>query len=213
MDYQSVIISYSNKRLDMDKFKKDLEISKPLKQRQKYRAVEMSEFWRIFNANTTDILLTNEVVENMEEFQMKVNRQLDSYYSYLLECIREFKAWNIIDLDTADYSFEAFELLKIKEKIRKVEHVNNKYKEYLKYQKLADIREYFRIRELTEDNIEKMKFTIEMFDSFKNIQVRREFFCFDRDFLLTLIAFNKSKKIRLDDYMKSKNTLKTWNNL
>ena len=204
MDYQAVITSYSNKRLDMDKFKKDLEIARPLKQRQKYRAVEMSEFWRIFNANTTDILLTNEVAENAEEFQEKVNKQLDSYYSFLLECIREFKAWNIIDLDTADYSFEAFELLKIKEKIRKVEYVNNKYKEYLKYQKLADIREYFKIRELTEDNIEKMKFTIEMFDSFKNIQVKKEFFCFDKDFLITLIAFNKSKKIRLDDYMKSK---------
>lgn len=204
MDYQAVITSYSNKRLDMEKFKKDLEIARPLKQRQKYRAVEMSEFWRIFNANTTDILLTNEVVENIDEFMDKVNKQLDSYYSYLLECIREFKAWNIIDLDTADYSFEAFDLLKVKEKLRKVEYVNDKYKVYLKYQKLADIREYFKIRELTEENIEKMKFTIEMFDSFKNIQVKKEFFCFDRDFLITLIAFNKSKKIRLDDYMKSK---------
>ena len=204
MDYQAVITSYSNKRIDIEKFKKDLEIARPLKQRQKYRAVEMSEFWRIFNANTTDILLTNEVVENIDVFMEKVNRQLDSYYSYLLECIKEFKAWNIIDLDTADYSFEAFDLLKIKEKLRKVELVNDKYKKYLKYQKLADIREYFKIRELTEENIEKMKFTIEMFDSFKNIQVKKEFFCFDRDFLITLIAFNKSKKIRLDDYMKSK---------
>ena len=204
MDYQAVITSYSNKRIDIEKFKKDLEIARPLKQRQKYRAVEMSEFWRIFNANTTDILLTNEVVENIDVFMEKVSRQLDSYYSYLLECIKEFKAWNIIDLDTADYSFEAFDLLKIKEKLRKVELVNDKYKKYLKYQKLADIREYFKIRELTEENIEKMKFTIEMFDSFKNIQVKKEFFCFDRDFLITLIAFNKSKKIRLDDYMKSK---------
>lgn len=204
MDYQAVITSYSNKRIDIEKFKKDLEIARPLKQRQKYRAVEMSEFWRIFNANTTDILLTNEVVENIDVFMEKVNRQLDSYYSYLLECIKEFKAWNIIDLDTADYSFEAFDLLKIKDKLRKVELVNDKYKKYLKYQKLADIREYFKIRELTEENIEKMKFTIEMFDSFKNIQVKKEFFCFDRDFLITLIAFNKSKKIRLDDYMKSK---------
>jgi len=204
MDYQAVITSYSNKRIDMEKFKKDLEIARPLKRRQKYRAVEMSEFWRIFNANTTDILLTNEVVDNIDIFMDKVNRQLDSYYSYLLECIKEFKAWNIIDLDTADYSFEAFDLLKIKEKIRKVEYVNGKYKQYLKFQKLADIREYFKIRELTEENMEKMKFTIEMFDSFKNIQVRKEFFCFDRDFLITLIAFNKSKKIRLDDYMKSK---------
>ena len=204
MDYQAVITSYSNKRIDIEKFKKDLEIARPLKQRQKYRAVEMSEFWRIFNANTTDILLTNEVVENIDVFMEKVNRQLDSYYSYLLECIKEFKAWNVIDLDTADYSFEAFDLLKIKDKLRKVELVNDKYKKYLKYQKLADIREYFKIRELTEENIEKMKFTIEMFDSFKNIQVKKEFFCFDRDFLITLIAFNKSKKIRLDDYMKSK---------
>ncbi|MCR5186480.1 MAG: hypothetical protein K6D97_05125 [Clostridia bacterium] len=204
MDYQAVITSYSNKRIDMEKFKKDLEIARPLKQRQKYRAVEMSEFWRIFNANTTDILLTNEVVDNIDIFMDKVNRQLDSYYLYLLECIKEFKAWSIIDLDTADYSFEAFDLLKIKEKIRKVEYVNGKYKQYLKFQKLADIREYFKIRELTEENIEKMKFTIEMFDSFKNIQVKKEFFCFDRDFLITLIAFNKSKKIRLDDYMKSK---------
>ena len=177
MDYQAVITSYSNKRIDIEKFKKDLEIARPLKQRQKYRAVEMSEFWRIFNANTTDILLTNEVVENIDVFMEKVNRQLDSYYSYLLECIKEFKAWNIIDLDTADYSFEAFDLLKIKDKLRKVELVNDKYKKYLKYQKLADIREYFKIRELTEENIEKMKFTIEMFDSFKNIQVKKEFFC------------------------------------
>ena len=118
MDYQAVITSYSNKRIDIEKFKKDLEIARPLKQRQKYRAVEMSEFWRIFNANTTDILLTNEVVENIDVFMEKVNRQLDSYYSYLLECIKEFKAWNIIDLDTADYSFEAFDLLKIKDKLR-----------------------------------------------------------------------------------------------
>ena len=51
MDYQAVITSYSNKRIDIEKFKKDLEIARPLKQRQKYRAVEMSEFWRIFNAN------------------------------------------------------------------------------------------------------------------------------------------------------------------
>ncbi|MBQ1762978.1 MAG: hypothetical protein IIZ92_08775, partial [Aquincola sp.] len=57
---------------------------------------------------------------------------------------------------------------------------------------------------MTDENVEKMKFAVEMFDSFKNSQIKKEFFCFDKDFLMTLIAFNKSKKIRLDDYMRSK---------
>ena len=205
MDEQDSIISYDNNGLGISEFREGLEIAKPLKGRQKYRAVEMSEFWGTFNTNTTDILLMNESMDKIEEFREKVNSQLDSYCIYLLDCIKEFKAWNVINLETSDYSFEAFEILETKDKIKKIEHINNKYKEFLRFQKLADIRDYFNIKELTDENVKKMKFTIDMFDSFKNEQIKREFFCFDKDFLMTLIAFNKSKKIRLDDYMRSKN--------
>ena len=204
MDYQDVVTSYTNRGLDISEFREGLEMAKPLKGRPKYRAVQMSEFWGVFNTNTTDILLMNESTDKIGEFREKVNNQLDSYCLYLLDCIKDFKAWNVIDLDTSDYSYDAFALLETKDKIKKVEHINDRYREFLRYQKLADIREYFNIKELTDENVEKMKFAVEMFDSFKNSQIKKEFFCFDKDFLMTLIAFNKSKKIRLDDYMRSK---------
>ena len=74
------------------------------------------------------------------------------------------------------------------EKIKKVQYLNNKYKEFLKYQKLADVRDVFNIRDLNDENILKIAFTMNMFDSFKNNQIKKEFFCFDKDSLIALIV-------------------------
>ena len=205
MDYQSVITSYLNKKLDISKLKKEFEIASPLKGRPKYRAIQMSEFWGKFNRETTEILMMNENADKLEDFQTRINSLIDSYYLYLLDCIKGYKAWNVIELESVDYSYEIFEQYDIREKIKKVQYLNNKYKEFLKYQKLADVRDVFNIRDLNDENILKIAFTMKMFDSFKNNQIKKEFFCFDKDFLIALIAFNKSKKIRLDDYMRSKN--------
>ena len=41
MDYQEIITSYNNKSLDITNLKKKLEIARPLKGREKFRALDM----------------------------------------------------------------------------------------------------------------------------------------------------------------------------
>ena len=206
VDYQEIITAYKENKLELKEIKAKLMRTRELEGRFKYRAVEMSNFWTDFNENNVAILMMPENIEKLDEMKAKINDQLTYYYSYLIDSIKLFKAFKIMKLDTQDYSVEGFRNLEIEDKLKKLKYLNAEYENFLDCQKLVDLRDDLRIKDIDDEyNIKKLAFIMLMFDNFKNNQIKKEFFCFNKEFLLALVSFSKSKKVRLDDFMFSKN--------
>ncbi len=206
VDYQEIITAYKENKLELKEIKAKLMRTKELEGRFKYRAVEMSDFWTDFNENNVAILMMPENVEKLDEMKTKINEQLTYYYSYLLDSIKTFKAFKIMKLDTQDYSVESFRNIEIEDKLKKLKYLNTEYENFLDCQKLVDLRDDLKIKDIDDEvNIKKLAFILLMFGNFKNAQIKKEFFCFNKEFLMALVSFSKSKKVRLDDFMLSKN--------
>lgn len=205
MEYQEIVTAYNKKDLDTSKFKKKLEISKPLKGRPRYRAVEIINNSLTLNNEITYLITMPENEEKAEKFLERLDTLLNDYFANLIESIKYCKAWDIIGLVPKGWSQTEFETVSKANKFKLLYDINKKYYKFLEYQKIADIRDFVDYDiNLNENKITRLFFLILMFDNFKNQIIKDEFFCFDKDFLLTLINFKKSKKLRIEDYMKEK---------
>ena len=105
----------------------------------------------------------------------------------------------------AEYTEEGFEKLNTAEKFNMIFDLNKKYLNFLDYQKVADIRDCLKnAGTLNEEIIRKLQFLILMFNKLNNKEVKMEFFCFDKNFLLALIEYRKSRSLKLEDFIKNK---------
>ena len=205
MDYQEVISSYNNKGLDITSLKQKLEIAKPLKGRLKYRAIDIiSQRSAILN-DINNLLITLEKPDKIESFNYDIKTLLCEYFSILIESISRLKAWKFMKLNSEEYTLEEFEKLNKKEQFKKMLYLNREYSAFLEYQNIADIRDCLKnADDLNDDIIRKLEFLRQMFDKFKNKELKIEFFCFDKNFLMTLIWFRKWNGLKFEDFMKTR---------
>lgn len=203
MDYQELITSYNNKGLDITDLKEKLEIAKPLKGRSKYRALDMIAQRSALINDTSNVLIISEIPDKVEMFFEDTATVLKEYFEVLINSIKSAKAWKFMKLVPTEYSIDVFEKLSDEKMFEILLLLNQKYLGFLEYQKLADIRDCLRNGN-NDETIRKLHFLITMFNSFKNREIKNEFFCFDKKFLMALIDFRKSKSLRLDDFIRNK---------
>ena len=205
MVYQELISSYENKGLDITSLKEMLEIAKPLKGRLKYRAVEIIAQRSALLNDINNILIISEKPDKLEAFENDIAKILNCYFETLIDSIKSTKSWKFMELDAKEYKIEDFRKLSVKEQFKKIFFLNEKYLEFLGYQNIADIRDCLdNANELSDETIEKLEFLRQMFNGLKNKEVKVEFFCIDKAFLMALIDFWNSKSFKLEDYMKTK---------
>lgn len=203
MDYQELITSYNKKGLDITDLKEKLEIAKPLKGRAKFRALDMIAQRSALINDTSNVLIISEITDKVEVFYADTSKVLEEYFDVLINSIKNAKAWKFMKLVPADYSVDVFNQLTDEKKFEMLLGLNKKYLKFLEYQKIADIRDCLRNGN-SDETIRRLQFLIKMFDSFKNREIKNEFFCFDKKFLMALIDFRRSKCLRLEDFIKTK---------
>ena len=146
--------------------------------------------------------------ENMEKsvkFLDNLDILLNEYFSELILSVKKCQAWEVIGMIPKGWSKREFETLGKANKFKILYDFNKKYYKFLDYQRIADIK-IFIISDtnLTDEKIRKLSFLIKMFDSFKNQRIKDEFFCFDKEFLMTLINFQRSKQLRIEEFIETK---------
>ena len=203
MDYQELITSYNQKGLDIADLKEKLEIAKPLKGRSKFRALDMIAQRSALINDTSNVLIISEITDKVEVFYEDTSSVLKEYFEVLIDSIKSAKAWKFMKLVPTEYSIDVFEQLSYEKKFEMLFILNQKYLSFLEYQKIADIRDCLRNGN-NDETTRKLQFLISMFNSFKNKEIKNEFFCFDKKFLMALIDFRKSKSLRLEDFIKAK---------
>lgn len=205
MDYQELITSYENKSLDITNLKKKLEIARPLKGREKFRALDMIAQRSSLITDISNVLIISEKPEKIENFEADINNVLLDYFKILVQSIKNAKGWKFMNLIPSDYSVERFKCFYKKEQLKILLDLNKKYVDFLEYQSVADIRDCLRNgSDLNDETIRKLEFLRLMFNAFKNQEIKNEFFCFDKKFLMALIEFKKNKTLRLEDFIKTK---------
>ena len=205
MDYQELISLYINKGLDITNLKEKLEIAKPLKGLLKYRAVDIIAQRSAILNDINNLLITLEKSEKVENFNKDVEILLEEYFRIITKSISSIKAWKFMKITPLEYTLEIFQNLNTKEKFKMIMFLNREYWNFLQYQNIADIRDCLKnANELNNDVIRKLEFLKLMFDKLKNREVKIEFFCFDKSFLISLIWSRKCKGLKLEDFMKSR---------
>ena len=205
MEYDEIVTAYKNNEIDISELKEELEISNSLHGRKRFRTVELSAKNNDFMTNVVNMQRIAETPEKSEEFGELMEKVLYEYYSNLIISIKENKAWKFMKLIPQEYTLDKFEELNNEKKFKIINKLNRKYSRYLKFQKVADIRDYIRDSgNLSENEIKKIAFLKLMFNNLDNDKMKKEFFCFDRKFLITLINFKKSKIKKLEDFMRTK---------
>lgn len=205
MDYQELITSYNNKGLDITDLKEKLKIAKPLKGRLKYRAIDIISQRSALLNDINNLLITLEKGEKAEDFNKDTDILLNEYFLTLVKSVEMLNAWKFMKLIPTEFTEEKFEKLNYKEKFKLVMFLNREYLSFLKYQNIADIRDCLKNAEsLDDDTIRKLEFLITMFNKLKNKEVKIEFFCFDKDFLMALQWSRKFKNLKFEDFIKTK---------
>lgn len=205
MEYQEIVTAYNKKDLDTSSLKNILKVAKSLKGRQRYRAVSVVDNSLFLNNEITYLLTMPESFEKVKKFKQKLDLILNEYFSYLITTMKGCNAISIVDMKPKFYTQTEFEALKKEEKFKILLDINKKYYKFLEYQEVADARDSLGISASHWKNrVLELKFLIEMFNNFKTDSVKKEFFCFSKDFLITLIDFKKSKKIRIEDFVSTK---------
>ncbi len=205
MDYQELITAYNNNGLDITDLKENLKIAKPLKGRLKYRAIDIISQRSALLNDINNLLITLEKGEKAEEFNKDTDNLLNEYFMTLVKSVEMLNAWKFMKLIPTEFTEEKFEKLNYKEKFKLVMFLNREYLQFLKYQNIADIRDCLKNAEsLNDETIKKLEFLKTMFNKLKNKEVKIEFFCFDKDFLMTLQWARRFKNLKFDDFIKTK---------
>ncbi len=205
MDYQEIVTKYKKNSLETSNFRKRLEEAKPLKSRSRYRALRMSGRCWYYTASIIDLLTLPENEKKLDFFEKYSGDLLNEYFNELIGRIEKCNAWEFLGIKAKDFSKERFESVKLQEKFSIIYELNQRYCEFLEYQKLADLRGLFldKNEELDNQTLKEMSFFREMFSSLKSDNVKREFFCFDEHFVHALLRYKTSKDIRLEDHMRN----------
>lgn len=205
-DKSEIISAYKHKTISIDGFKKGLQIAKPLTGRSKYRAMSISG--TRMNAHIKMLELEERIRSNEDQNKLKKNFEelLDIQFDRLVQAMKDCRAWKITGLVAQDYTREKFLEKSIPERISCIEELNVKYTRFLDTQAIADLRDCtLSLRKLSDDDdkIRKLCFLKLMFDSFKNPNVKDEFFIIDSRFLTALVSYRRDKKIKenLEDYI------------
>lgn len=205
MDYQELITSYNESSLDIKDLKENLKIAKPLKGRLKYRAIDIISQRSALLNDINNLLIALEKGERAAAFNKDTDLLLTEYFLTLVKSVEMLNAWKFMKLIPTEFTQEKFERLNQKEKFKLVMFLNREYLQFLKYQNLADIRDCIKNAESLDDEIiRKLEFLRLMFNKLKNKEVKIEFFCFDKDFLMALIWSRKFKNLKFEDYIKSR---------
>lgn len=205
MDYQELVTAYNKKGLDITNLKEKLAMAKPLKGRLKYRALDIIDQRSALKNDMNNLLITSEISERLDAFESDTEKILLQYFLILVQSIKTAKAWKFMKLVPSEYTEEGFEKLNTAEKFNVIFDLNQKYLNFLDYQKVADIRDCLKnAGTLNEEIIRKLQFLILMFNKLNNKEVKMEFFCFDKNFLLALIEYRKVKSLKLEDFIKNK---------
>lgn len=206
VDKSEIISAYKHKTISIDGFKKGLQIAKPLTGRSKYRAMSISG--ARMNTHIKMLELEERIRSNEDQNKLKKNFEelLDIQFDRLVQAMKDCRAWKITGLVAQDYTREKFLEKSIPERISCIEELNVKYTRFLDTQAIADLRDCtLSLRKLSDDDdkIRKLCFLKLMFDSFKNPNVKDEFFIIDSRFLTALVSYRRDKKIKenLEDYI------------
>ncbi len=209
MEYQDIVNSYKKNGLDISSLKKGLEIAKPLSGRSRYRAVRLSGENTHFYMRTLDIVRKPAESAHVEYVEREVERELDKYFTRIVQSMRDCRAWKITGLVAQNYTPEKFKELSVPKRFEMVRELNQKYSRFLEIQKIADLRDcVFSFKKLSEDEdkLKKLCFLKLMFKAFKNEDIIREFYIFDKAFLNALVDYRKNKKSKenLETFMSKK---------
>lgn len=205
MEYQEIVTAYNNKDLDTSSLKKMLKVAKPLKGRQRYRAVSVVDNSFFLNNEIIYLLTMPENGEKAGKFIGKLDSILNDYFAYLVTTMKSCDATILVDMKPKFYTQTEFETLTKEEKFKILLDINKKYYKFLEYQEIADARDSLGISAILWNNrILELEFLIRMFNNFKSDTMKKEFFCFSKSFLMALIEFKKSKKIRIEEFVKTK---------
>ena len=206
MEYEDVISAYKNGSLDISDLKKKLELARPLNSRPE--RLDLDIIASVFNTlrDGTNAQLIAEKPEKVEEYKTLVDWSLTEYYSNILERINSARAWGAMKVVPPKITTAEFKELLTEEKLRMVTTLNKRFKEYLKVQKYADLREkIIGDGDLEEASVQKMQFVLSMFNCLKSDVAKEDFFCMPEELVSALINFRKSKHKRLEDYFETKN--------
>lgn len=205
MEYQEIVTKYKKNSLATNNLKKRLDIAKPLEARPRYRVLSMSGRNWYYNSNITDLLTIQETPKRLDLFENRSRDLINEYFNELIERIKACKAWDLMGIKARDFSKERFESAGLTEKFAIINELNQKYYIFLESQKLADLRGEFAPANSELDNslIMKICFLRLMFNNFKSDDVKKEFFCFDEQFLRALLKYRKSKDIRIEEHMRN----------
>lgn len=205
MDYQEIVTKYKGNGLATNNLRKRLDVAKPLAARPRYRVLEKAGRNWYYYSSTTDLITVKENPARLDLFEKNSRFLIDKYFGELIEGIKQCQAWDFMGIKARDFSKERFENAKLSEKFSIIYELNQKYRKFLEYQKLADLRGMFvdGKAELDDQTLRKMCFIRLMFGNLKSEDVKTEFFCFDESFLHALLRYKTSKDIRLEEHMKN----------
>ena len=205
MEYQEIVTAYKKDSLDTNGLKKELEKAKPLSGRAKYRALNIASRSVEFSTRATNITSIPETSEKVKFFDEELEDILVKYYLELVNLIDKNNAWLFTNLSASEHTEENFRNVSTQEKFSIIFEINKKYLDYLKIQKLADIKDCVMIEtELTDDEIKQIAFLRLMFNNLENDFVKKEFYCFDEKFLRAIVEFKKGKVLRMEEFIKTK---------
>ena len=102
MDYQELVTAYNKKGLDITSLKEKLEIAKPLKGREIYRALDMIAQRSALINDTSNVLIISEITDRVEVFYADTAKVLEEYFDVLIESIKNAKAWKFMKLIPAE---------------------------------------------------------------------------------------------------------------
>jgi hypothetical protein len=207
MEYQEILTIYKNHGLATSRFKKRLEVAKPLKGRPIYRTLKLASQNLDFGNRIVEAVRIPEKGARVSKFEEESDKILEDYFDFLIDSIKSCKAWQIMEVKASNYSKEKFMTLSRPKKFKMIYELNEKYSKFLEYQKIADIRDFLgpnKDNELDEETLKKLSVLKLMFNNIKNEELKHEVFCLDKDFLMVLINFRKSNFLRMEDYIKSK---------
>lgn len=204
MEYQEIATKYKEKSLDTSILEKGLGASKLLEARPRYRTLGTSAKLWYYASDIIDLINIQEDSRKAKMFKQWSNHLIEEYFNDLIERLRSGKAWDTLGIKARDYSKEKFQNASLQEKFAIIYELNQKYYEFLKIQKFADLRGMFTDKKtgIDDELLMKMEFFRLMFESFKSDNVKTGFCCFDEKYLNAVLKYKTSKEIRLEDYMK-----------
>lgn len=209
MEYQEIITEYSNGKLDISELKRKMEIAKLLQGRFELRAADIVENRITMSFSNHNMLIIPEIPERKKAFDRECNSSLEEYYKVLIDSIKSTKAWKIMGLVPSEHTLDRFRLLDKKSQFKMIFLLNEKYQEFLKYQKVADVISCLKdSSNIDDETLKKMMFLNKMFEALNNDDLKTEFYAFSESpqFLMALIAFKKSKNKtqKLEDFIKGR---------